>query len=86
MDVLRSAHNGLEDLLTRAQTVQNDVIEECGTGQDLSRAHSSVSHVRRVLADLEDVFSHAMLGVDSLVEAHEQHRLHHQLTQHNVIP
>ncbi|KAG2121982.1 hypothetical protein DEU56DRAFT_760498 [Suillus clintonianus] len=44
LDVLRSAHNGLEDLLMRAQTVENDVLEECGTGQDLSRAHSSVSH------------------------------------------
>ncbi|KAG2109146.1 hypothetical protein DEU56DRAFT_762468 [Suillus clintonianus] len=45
LDVLRSAHNGLEDLLMRAQTVENDVLEECGTGQDLSRAHSSVSHM-----------------------------------------
>ncbi|KAG1855836.1 hypothetical protein C8R48DRAFT_776205 [Suillus tomentosus] len=48
LDVLRSAHNGLDDLLMRAQTVENNVLEECGTGQDLSRAHSSVSHLKRM--------------------------------------
>ncbi|KAG1735741.1 uncharacterized protein EDB91DRAFT_1083641 [Suillus paluster] len=65
LDVLRLAHNGLEDLLLRAQTLENDVLEECGTGQDLSQAHSSVSNVHRVLADLGDVFTHAMLATIS---------------------
>ncbi|KAG1805843.1 uncharacterized protein BJ212DRAFT_1303904 [Suillus subaureus] len=45
LDVLWAAHNGLEDLLLHAQNIENNIIEECGTGQDLSCAHSSVSFI-----------------------------------------
>jgi hypothetical protein len=81
LTAIQSAHDRLGDLLQRAQSLENDVIDKCGIGQDHSRAQSSVAHVQRVLADLSDVFTHAMLGVDYLVEAHAKRTLKHQDTQ-----
>jgi len=42
----------------------------------------------RILTAVEDVFAHAMLGVDYFVEAHGQGKLKHQITLDNtaVVP
>jgi hypothetical protein len=86
--VMRAAIDTLEDLHRRAQSLVESVIEECGTGHDLSRTQDSVFRVRRVLTAVEDVFAHAMLGVDYFVEAHGQRKLKHQITLDNtaVVP
>jgi hypothetical protein len=41
----------------------------------------SIFWIRRLLIAVEDVFAHAMLGVDYLTEAHAQCKLKHQITQ-----
>lgn len=86
--VVRAAIDALEDLRQRAQSLVESVIEECGTGHDLSRTQDSVFRVQRVLTAVEDVFAHTMLGVDYFVEAHGQCKLKHQITLDNaaVIP
>lgn len=83
MDVMRGAIDALEDLRQCAQSVVDSVIDKFGTGSrdDLSRARESVSQIRRLLLAVEDVFAHAMLGVDYLIEAHGQRKLKHQITQ-----
>lgn len=76
---MRGAIGVLEDLRQRAQSIGDNVIEECGTACDLSRTRDSEFRVCRVLTAVEDVFAHAMLGVGYLIEVHRQRGLNHQI-------
>lgn len=81
---MQGAINSLKDLYRRAESEVESIIEECGTGCDLNHTQDSVFRIRRVLTAVEDLFIHARLGVDYFIEAHEQHRLKHQITQDNT--
>ncbi|KAG1908789.1 uncharacterized protein F5891DRAFT_974104 [Suillus fuscotomentosus] len=83
LDVMRGAIDVLQDLHQCAQFVVDNVIEECGMIGDLSCTQQSLFQICRVLTALEDVFTHAILGVSYLIDVHKRHGLKHQIAPDN---
>lgn len=81
---MRSTIGILENLHQHAQSVVDNVIEKRGMGCDLSCTQDSVFRVCRVLTAVDDVLTHAIVGVGHLIEVHGQRGLKHQIAQDNM--
>ncbi|KAG1896977.1 uncharacterized protein F5891DRAFT_1192388 [Suillus fuscotomentosus] len=84
LDVMQTTIGILENLHQHAQSVVDNVIEKRGIGCDLSRTQDSVFRVCRVLTAVDDVLTHAIVGVGHLIEVHGQRGLKHQIAQDNM--